>query len=403
MTLLPDPPAAERHYTVISVDDHVIEPPDTFSGRVEARFADRAPALVELANGDQVWAYEDALFYDLGLGACAGRPPKEWLADPIRYDEIRKGCWDIDARVSDMDLDGVWASVCFPSMGWGFAGRVFSASKDPELGLACLRAYNRWHLEAWAGAYPERFIPCQLAWLADPEVAAADIRTNAELGFKAVSFPEGPHRLGFPSIREAAWEPFLRACEETGTVICLHTGSSGWVAEGSPGGGVNVSSCLFPVSAFVAAVDWTWAGVPTRFPQLKISLTEGGIGWVPMALDRLDYVITKSAGSGCAQPWYDELSPSEVLRRNFWFCMLDDPSSIEARHRIGVDHIMVEVDYPHSDTVWPNTQALLKERLGSLPGDEVERITWRNAAELFGHPVPEAARAAADRVTGAPR
>ncbi len=382
-TLLPDPPAALRHYTVISVDDHIIEPPDVFEGRVTVRFADRAPAVVELPNGDQLWAYEDALFYDLGLGACAGRPREEWLADPIRWDEMRPGCWDVDERVRDMDLDGVAASLCFPSMGWGFAGRVFAASKDPELGLECLRAYNRWHLEAWVGEHPDRFIPNQLAWLPDPDVAADDIRCNAEVGFRAVTFPDAPHRLGLPPIGDRVWDPFLRACEETGTVICLHTGASGFVVEGSPGAPVNVTSCLFPVSAYVAAVDWIWAGVPTRFPDIKITLSEGGIGWVPMALDRLDHVITRSAGSGCAEPWTGDLSPSETLHRNFWYCMVDDPTALAARQRIGVDRIMVEVDYPHSDSIWPHTQELLHAQLGDLPAHETSMITHDNAAALY--------------------
>jgi predicted TIM-barrel fold metal-dependent hydrolase len=387
LSLLPDPPAAERHYTVISVDDHIIEPPDLFEGRVASRFADRAPTVVELPSGNQLWAYEDALFYDLGLGACAGRPREEWFADPIRWDEMRRGCWDVHARVRDMDIDGVAASLCFPSMGWGFAGRVFAASKDPELGLECVRAYNRWHLEAWVAAYPDRFIPNQLAWLPDAEIAAADVRCNAELGFRAVSLPDAPHRLGLPPIGDRRWDPLLRACEETGTVICLHTGASGFVVEGSPGAPVNVTSCLFPVSAYVAAIDWIWAGVPSRFPGIKITLSEGGIGWVPMALDRLDHVITRSAGSGCAEPWRGDISPSETLRRNFWYCMVDDPTALAARDRIGVDRIMVEVDYPHSDSIWPHTQELLLRQLRDLPSEEADLVTHGNAAALYRHPI----------------
>jgi predicted TIM-barrel fold metal-dependent hydrolase len=388
LTLLPDPPPQERTFTIISVDDHIIEPADMFTGRVPARLEDQAPAIVELPNGDQVWAYEGALFYDLGLGACAGRPQREWFPDPIRFDEMRPGCWDAHARVKDMDIDGVAAALCFPSMGWGFAGRVFSASKDPALGLASMRAWNLWQLEELAGPYPERFIPLQITWLRDPVIAAAEIRANAALGFKAVSFPDAPHRLGFPPIRDPYWEPLLRACEETQTVICLHTGASGWVVEGSPNASVNVTSCLFPVQAYVATIDWLWAGIPVRYPDIRISLTEGGIGWVPMALDRLDHVMAHSAGSGCAEPWAGDLTPSETVLRNFWFCMIDDPSSLPMRHRIGVENIMVEVDYPHSDSIWPNTQELMRERFAGIERAEIDKMTHLNASRLFRHPVP---------------
>ena len=266
---------------------------------------------------------------------------------------------------------------------------MFSNSKDPALGLACMRAYNQWHLEAWAGPYPDRIIPVQLAWLPDPKIAAEEIYKNAALGFKAVTFPDAPHRLGLPSIREEAWIPFLRACEETGTVICLHVGASGFVVEGSPGASVNVTSCLFPVAALVAAIDWVWAGIGNQFPDLKITLSEGGIGWVPMALDRLDHVMPRSAGSAIAEPWLGDLSPSETLRRNFWFCMVDDPSALATRDRIGVENILSEVDYPHSDSIWPHTQALFKEQLGGLPRKEADLITHGNAAALFRHPLPE--------------
>jgi predicted TIM-barrel fold metal-dependent hydrolase len=389
-TLLPDPAPHERAFPVISVDDHITEPPDVFTTRMPQRFRSRAPQIVEMPDGTQSWAFENAIHFDYGLGVVAGRPRDEWKLDGLRFDEMRRGCWDVHHRVRDMDLDGVWASLCFPSMAWGFAGRVLSLADDPELGLAAVRAWNQWNLEEWTGAYPERFIALQLPYLRDPVVAASEIRRNADAGFTAVSFVDAPHRLGLPAITDQAhWEPFFRACEETETVVCLHTGASGHVIEGSPGSALNVSTTLFPAGAFAAAIDWTWARVPTRYPDLKIALSEGGIGWVPMAIDRLDYVIAHSAGPATGDPWVEDVSPSEALRRTFYFCMLDDPTTLPARHTIGVDHIMFETDYPHADSTWPHTQKLLAERLGDLPVDEAEAIAFRNAGRVFRHPLPE--------------
>ncbi len=138
-----------------------------------------------------------------------------------------------------------------PVIDRGLRGHVFSTSNDPELGLACLRAWNDWHIEEWAGPYPDRIIPLQLAWLGDPEVAAADVRANAARGFKAVSFPENPVDLKFPSVHTDHWDPFLRACEETETVVCLHNGSSSWTAARSPGAPLELYTSLFPVNALV--------------------------------------------------------------------------------------------------------------------------------------------------------
>ena len=387
MPLLPDPEPAPRHFVVVSVDDHLIEPPDLFEGRMPAQLADRAPRVVNTEDGSETWLYEDGHYPNIGLNAVVGRPSDEWSMSPARFDEMRRGCWDIHARVADMDAAGVWASLCFPSLIAGFAGVAFSRSKDPALGLACVRAWNDWHHEVWAGAYPERIIPLQITWINDPDIAAAEVRRNAERGFKALSFPENPSNLGLPSVHTDHWDPLLAACEETGTVVCLHTGSAGWTAAQSPGAPLELATTLFPINGCAAAADWLWAKIPLRFPQLNVALSEGGIGWVPMLLDRLDYIRTHS-GAGMAGAWTGEITPSEALQRNFWFCTIDDPSALAVRHRIGVDHIMVEVDYPHADSTWPGTQELLAGRMEGIPADEVDRMTHLNAARLFRHPLP---------------
>ncbi len=387
MTLLPDPDRRSRTYTIISVDDHLIEPPDLFEDRMPAAVADRAPVLIELEGGAQAWSYEDNLYPNIGLNAVVGRPKDEWSMQPARFDEMRKGCWDIHARVADMDTAGLWASLCFPSLIAGFAGSVFSRSRDPELGLACVRAWNDWHHEVWAGTYPERIIALQITWLLDAAVAAEEVRRNAARGFKALSFPEDPHHLGLPSMHTRHWDSLLRACEETGTVVCLHTGSAAWSASTSPGAPLEQATTLFPVNALAATAEWLWAGIPLRFPALNVALSEGGIGWVPMLLDRLDYVMAHS-GVGGDRVWAGDVSPSEAVRRNFWFCSIDDPTTLQVRDRIGVDHIMVESDYPHADSSWPDTQTLLAERFQGLGDDEVAKVTHANAAGLFRHPLP---------------
>jgi predicted TIM-barrel fold metal-dependent hydrolase len=278
--------------------------------------------------------------------------------------------------------------LCFPSLIAGFAGTIFANSKDPELGLACLRAWNDWHLDEWVGSHPDRFIPLQLAWLGDPEIAAEDVRRNAERGFKALSFPENPVDLRLPSVHTDHWDPLLRACEETGTVVCLHNGSSSWSAARSPGAPLELYTSLFPVNALVTAADWLWARIPLRFPNIKVAFSEGGISWVPMLIDRIDYVRDhSSAGShGWDSP---DLSPTDALRRNFWFCTIDLGSTFALREHIGIDHICLESDYPHADSTWPDTQTLADAGLRGLSEDEIRKVTWRNASELFRHPVPQ--------------
>jgi predicted TIM-barrel fold metal-dependent hydrolase len=306
--------------------------------------------------------------------------------EPVRFDQMRPGCWDPVARVADMDLAGIWASVNFPSQITGFCGAVYSACSDPGLGLACVRAYNDWYAEEWVGEFPDRFVPMGITFLADPELAAGEIRRNAERGYVAVSLPEQPHRLGYPSLHSGWWDPVLAACVDTGTVVCLHVGSSGMMDMALDGPLIEVGATLFSSLSFAACVDWVWSGVAVRFPELRIVMSEGGIGWVPMLADRLDFVREWS-GYGGAWP-STEVTPTDVLLRNFWFCTLDDPSIWPIRDRIGVDHVMVEVDYPHADSTWPDTAALLDQRLAALPPEEARMVRSGNAAALFRHPAP---------------
>jgi predicted TIM-barrel fold metal-dependent hydrolase len=388
VTFLPDPDRRPRRYTVISVDDHLVEPPHMFTGRVPAALADRAPQVRTDDEGMEYWDYDGQRHYKVGLNAVVGRPKDELSFEPTRFDEMRRGAWDIDARVADMDLNGIYASLNFPSSLAGFAGQRYQLGvADPDLALAVVRAANDWHLEEWAGTHPGRIIPAQIAWLLDPVLAAAEIRANAARGFRAVTFPELPERLGLPSLHTGWWDPFIAACEETGTVICLHVGSSSTAPTTSSDAPADTIGVLFFGWAMFAAVDWLYSKIPVRFPDVKICLSEGGVGWVAGLLDRLDHVGRYQEMFGT---WVDiDLTPREVLQRNFWFCAIEDPSGLEQRHRIGIDHVMLESDYPHQDGTWPDTQEILHHQIGHFPADDIRKLTWENASQLFQFPVPE--------------
>jgi len=352
-----------------------------------AALIDRAPRVVTDTDGRQAWQYEGGLYPNIGLNAVVGRPRDQWSMDAANFDEMRRGCWDIEARIADMDLAGIAGSLCFPSLIAGFSGGVFSRSQDPDLGLACVRAWNDWHLDEWAGPYPDRIIPLQITWLGDPDVAATMVVENAARGFRALSFTEFPSQMGLPSLHTGHWDPLLAACEQTDTVVCLHTGSATWAPVPSADPPFELLPTLFPANAYLAAADWLWSGVCTRFPSLRIALSEGGVGWVPMLADRIDYVLDHSASGTDSQAWTDGRRPSEVLADNFWFCSIDDPSTLDAAiDRVGANHILLESDYPHADSTWPDTQALLRRRLAHLDESVVTRLTHANAEALFRWP-----------------
>ena len=140
----------------------------------------------------------------------------------------------------------------------------------------------------------------------------------------------------------------MRACAETDTVICLHVGSSG-TAEVAPGAPSGATATLFGQLALTACAEWVWSGWPLRYPGLKVALSEGGLGWVAMLLDRLDFMTDR--GEYMANGYSADVRPADIVQRNFWFCTIDDPSTIDTRHRIGVENVMLEVDYPHGDSI----------------------------------------------------
>ena len=383
---LPEPEPRAVRYTIISVDDHLVEPPHMFEGRLPASLQDQAPRIVEDERGHEVWEFEGQRHFQVGQNAVAGRRPETVRIEPFRFDQMRRGCYDVDARIHDMDINGVWASLNFPSMITGFCGRVYSQARDPELGLAVTRAWNDWFYDEWYSAYPQRIIPMGITWLADPELGAAEIRRNADRGFRSVTLPERPHRIGFPSIFDDYWEPIIAACAETDTVISLHVGSSGMADFPSDCPPLQLGATLFGQLSLTACAEWVWAAWGVRYPDVKIAMSEGGIGWVAMLIDRLDNIVDRS---GYGLDGFHGQRPSDVLRRNFWFCTIDDPSTMSTRHEIGVDHIMAEVDYPHGDGTWPNTQAVLERYWGDLPVEELRLMTHDNAARLYRHPLPD--------------
>ena len=388
--LLPDPEPRDVHYTLFSVDDHLMEPPHTFEGRMPAKFEEQAPRVVETEEGHEVWVYEDTPFFQVGFMCVAGRPKEDHRVEPSRFDEIRRGCWDIHHRIKDMDIGGIHASVNFPSGVTGFGGTLFSESKDQELGLACTRAWNDWLFEEWHGSYPDRIVPLGITFLSDPEKGAEEIRRNAKRGFTAVTLPEQPHKQGLPAVFDAHWEPIIRACAETGTVLNLHVGSSGFAAMPPGAPMLELGATLFQAMAFESCAEWLWSGWPAKYPELKIAMSEGGIAWVAGLIDRLDNIMARSGyGGGWPDP---KISPSDCLRRNFWFCMIDDPSTISTLPAIGVENVLFESDYPHGDGTWPDTQEVMRNILGGLPDDQIRMIAHENAARLYRHPLPELRR-----------
>jgi len=367
---------------LVSVDDHVVEPPDMFSGHIPEAYADRAPRVVTKDDGTDVWTFEGQEIPNIGLNAVAGRPPDEYGVEPTRFSEIRPGCYDIHERVRDMDANGVLGSMCFPSYPQ-FCGQLFMRAEDKDLAINVLRAYNDWHVDEWCGTYPGRFIPLALPPLWDPELMASEVRRMAAKGCRAVTFSENPEKLGLPSFHNTHWDPFWQACSDEGTVVCLHIGSSSQVVVTSIEAPIDTLITLQPMNIVLAAADLLWSPVLRRFPDLTVALSEGGIGWIPYFLERCDYVY-KHHRAWTKQDFGEKL-PSEVFAERIVTCFIDDEFGIANRDRLNIDMITWECDYPHSDSTWPDAPESVARYLGDLTPEEVAKITHGNAMRIFSY------------------
>jgi predicted TIM-barrel fold metal-dependent hydrolase len=365
---------------MVSVDDHVIEPPGMFDGRLPAKYAEKAPRFVRRVDGTMAWVYEGAEIPNTAVNAVAGRPKSEYGFEPVCVEEIRPGCYDLDARVKDMDANGVLGSMCFPSF-VRFCGQLFLEYGDREQSAAMVRAYNDWHVDEWAGTYPGRFIPLGLPIIWDPDLSAAEVHRLARKGCHAVTFSSNPHALGLPSLHTDHWDPFWRACEEEGTVVCMHLGSSSTVPITSPDAPIEVIYSLSPMGLMEAASDLLWSRIFIKFPGLKVALSEGGIGWVPYFLERVDYIYNHT------QHWtgmdLGGRRPSDLFKDHVLLCFIDDVVGIDNRERLNGDNLMWECDYPHSDTTWPRSPEVAMRYLAGLSDEEIEKITHLNAMRHF--------------------
>jgi predicted TIM-barrel fold metal-dependent hydrolase len=365
---------------LFSADDHIIEHATVWQDRVPAKHRDAAPRVIE-EDGREYWLYEDVRGETMGLNAVVGRPRDQLNPDPIRFSDMRAGCYDPAERAKDMLADGILASVLFPTLP-RFAGTLFLTFKDKDLADACVKAYNDFVLDEWCPAGPPGlFVPTIISQLWDPELAAAEIHRCADRGARALSFPENGVPVGLPSYWDPHWNPVWRAAEERDVVLCLHIGTSGQIPVPSPDAPEALSYALLQVGSMQSSVNLMMSPVCRLFPGLKFVFSEGGIGWLPNALERADRMWLRHKSYND----FDDTLPSQIFRQNMYLCMIEEPVCLKYRDDIGIDKIMWECDYPHTDTVWPDSQQTTQdvfEQAGCTP-DEIEAITHGNAERVF--------------------
>jgi predicted TIM-barrel fold metal-dependent hydrolase len=385
---------------IISIDDHVIEPADVWQNRLPAKYREVGPRVIQERGKMQFvggvfsyepsdegelcdwWLYEDKRVPQTRLSAAAGFSREEVKVTGITYEEMRDGCYDPVARLSDMDMNHTEAQMSLPSFP-RFCGQTFMEADDKVLSDLCVKAYNDWMVEEWCAGSEGRLIPLTIVQLWDAELAAAEVHRNAERGVRAVCFSEIPPYLNLPSIHTDYWEPFFRACEETGTVINMHIGSSSKMPSTSADAPAAVGSTLTFGNAMSSMADWLFSGWLERLPTLKLAYSEGQIGWIPYILERADNVWEENRAWGGFGENVPE-PPSTYYYRQIYGCFFDDKYGLDNLEKVGVDNICFETDYPHSDSTWPHSKEVAEKLMGHLPEDVIYKLMRGNAIEMLG-------------------
>ena len=400
---------------IISVDDHVVEPPHVWQTWLPEQFRERGPRVVrkrwggfKLKGGGKyemdedpdgqwgdAWVYDDELIYvhkrhvaipqsaviDSGNGDGLSLDRTQLQMTALTYDDMIPGCWDRDARIADMALNWVDGSLPFPTFP-RFCGQTFHENEDRELGLACVRAYNDWMVDEWCAPSGGANIPLCIIPLWDPELAAQEVQRNADRGVRAVCFSELPTRLKLPSIHSGYWDPVWQVCNDTGTTVCMHVGSSSSNPAAGPDSPAAVGVTLSFNNSFASMTDWLFSGKLIQFPKLKLAYSEGQIGWIPYVLERADAVWAHHDGWQHTREKIPE-PPSTYYYGRIYGCFTADKHGLKNLDEVGPDNICFETDYPHTDTTWPDTKAYVEKMLAGYDDETAYKVLRGNAIKML--------------------
>jgi predicted TIM-barrel fold metal-dependent hydrolase len=272
--------------------------------------------------------------------------------------------------------------LCFPTFP-GFAGQRFQVHADRDVSLAAIQAYNDWHLHDWCNAAPGRFIPLMLVPWWDMQAAAAEVERLAKQGVHAVSLSDNPAMHGFPSIHSDYWDPLWKACADNNVVICCHIGTGVKANHASDLSPIDAWITSMPISIANSAADWIWAPMWKKFPNLRMALSEGSIGWIPYLLERADF--THRHHNAWTNSNFGGKLPSDIFHKHFITCFIEDNFGLQNLKFMNEDMVTWESDYPHSDCTWPHSPESAWVGLQHLPKETIDKVTHLNAMREFSY------------------
>ncbi len=380
---------------VIDSDTHITEPPDVWTSRLPAKYREQAPRIVN----DPTWNWDvwqigsSRAAITVGHTAVAGWP-EPFPAAPRRFEDVPKAARDARARLDYMDSIGVWAAALYPNVG-GFGNEAFLKLGDPELMLACVRAYNDFLID-WIAPDPRRFIPILATPFWDPKASAEEIARSAKRGHKGVLFTGEPQAFGQPSLADPHWDPLWAAAQDADLPVSFHIGSGSLTGEFTPQAiktyGLAAVNAKVAVGLFLEngkqLVDLLCSGVLPRFPKLKVVSVESGIGFIPFILEALDYAFEYSKVWRHRREFAQR--PSDYFHQQVFGCyFFEELAPQRLLDRIGVDNVLFETDYPHPVCLYGNVREKIDAGLAGQADAVRRKLLFENAAKLYRVDAPD--------------
>ncbi len=375
-------------YSIIDVDTHVTEPPDLWTARAPASIADRVPHIEEKDDGSLSWVISgEALLANPGLTATAGVGT---LKDPPKtYDEMHPGAFDAKERLKYMDELGIWSMVMYPNVG-GFGAQEFLKLGDADLMLNCVQIYNDWQTE-WAEADSRRLLPIASVPFWDVDATVTEVRRCAEMGHRGILFTGAPQTLGMPLLGDPQWNPLWETAVDLDLPVSFHIGSGDFgikqlqakaEAYGRMAAFTSLALDVFLQNGMYLS-DLIMSGILNRFPDIKFVSVESGIGWIPFALEALDYQFQDNKVRE-ENPDFDML-PSEYFARNIYACYwFEQIAPRRLVDKVGEDNIMFETDFPHPTSLYGSeVHRRIDEGLADCEERIRRKILWDNARDLY--------------------
>jgi len=349
---------------LISVDNHWEISVDIFYENFPAQLKEKAP---------RVWFDK---FWRIGYRGKVEALPIGKKVEELIPRTIGEGVWNPEVRYRDLDLEGVQEEMVFPNTLIGFA-------RYPEFEVQeqLYRVYNEHYAAGHINKNPRSHAIGIFSNWWDPAAAERAMREIVDLGLKTFMIPVNPGKSieGGKEISygDAIMDRFWDVVAEAGLPVCFHVGE-GTDLDHRGGQGELLMTLLAPFRKPFGQL--VFGGVFDRHPNLRIVFAEGGIAWVPPALQDAEAIFDSFGNDDII---HIDHRPSHYWHNNCYATFQSDPLGLKQLDIIGADRVMWATDYPHSEGSFGYGRETVRAVVDATSAEDARAILGGTAIKLY--------------------